>query len=928
MTANPQTVQEIEAQIAALQKQIAASSPEQLAVVVTQLQTLIAQRDNLQAQVEGNALVVQGREQKVATERSAIVDGDVGGHLVTGDNNSVSLIRNIYQQAPGTPALDEKQFDTALGRYLAWVERRYGRLNLRGVEKREQQVLSLTLDDVYVSLAALVNPQRKRHGRPDMQLRQERVEPMDMSRLLPLSPRIVITGGPGCGKTTYLHLIAGGVARAMRLNEAKPIADHLGLTEPLPLPIVVSLSEFNRYRRRQHHVHDPHQGTLIRFVSHSLIRQQAAIRLPDDFFERLLVQGRACLLLLDGLDEVANERERVLVARAVENLAYNDGVRQIVVTSRTRAYQGQAVLPEEFRAAAVQPMSPDQVDALAGRWCTAVYDETEAAQETTLLQGAITGLERLREARNEPRLADTPLMVTIIAIVHYNQRRLPEQRAELYEKCVEVLLTEKHKPATEATFELADWGGSLAEKRGLLGRLAYQMMQAGEDAGRQVSESQLKAWLRPRLARLYGETEAEAQLTTFIRAMRERESLLDERGGSYQFTHLTFQEFLCAYHLAENVRDPQKMAAFLAEKDRLADAWWRETALLTAGYLGLKSLETALDFLHVLTTLAAADEVTLAAAELAATAFLELDSQDAVTKRDITKRLAGLLTDPALQATAALRMLGGDALGLLGDPRPGVCTLEPELLSIAAGRFLMGEAPYEIEIEQPFAIARYPVTNAQFRFFIEDGGYTAHWRQCWTKDGWRWKSDRQEPWRWDDATFGHDNQPVIGVSWYEAVAYANWLAATTGKPYRLPTEAQWERAARHTDGRTYPWGEAWRDGWANTKEAGLERTTAVGVFPQDTAVCGAQDMGGNVGEWCQTRWNDERGEDYLLPYKSDDGRENLEGGNDVRRCIYGGVYAGEKRWSRCSARDGYSPDLDYYYYGFRVVLSPFSDSGR
>ncbi len=902
MTTNPQSASEIEAQINALQKQIAALPPEQLAAAVAQLQMLIAQRDNIKAQVEGDALVVQGQEQIVASEHSAIIDGDVGGHLVTGNNNSVNLIRNIYQQAPGQAQLDEQQFLAALGRYLAWVERRYGRLNLRGVEKREQQILSLTLDDVYVSLAALVNPQRKGHGRPDQDLHAEQLEPIDMSRLLPVSPRMVIIGGPGCGKTTFLHLIAGSVAQAIRLNKTKPVADKLGLVEPLPLPVVVSLSEFNRYRRRQHQTHDPRQGTLIRFVSHNLIRQQAALRLPDDFFERLLLQGRTCLLLLDGLDEVANERERVLVARAVENLAYNDGVRQIVVTSRTRAYQGQAVLPEEFRAAAVQPMTPEQVDALAARWCAAVYDETEASQETKRLQEAIGGLERLREARNEPRLADTPLMVTIIAIVHYNQRRLPEQRAELYEKCVEVLLSEGNKPATEATFELADWGGSLAEKRGLLGYLAYEMMQAGEDAGRQVSEKQLKGWLKPRLARRYGEAEVETQLSTFIRAMRERESLLDERGGSYQFTHLTFQEFLCAYHLAENVRDPQKIAAFLVEHGRIAEPWWRETVLLTAGYLGLKSPETALAFLHILTDLAGTDDVTLSAAELAATAFLELDSQDNATKTAVTNRLVNLLTDPTAQAKADLRMLGGDALGRLGDPRPGVCTLEPELMSVPAGSFLMGEAPVEIEIEQPFAIARYPVTNAQYRFFIEDGGYTERWQQCWTADGWQWKSDRETPWRWDDLTFGNDNQPVIGVSWYEAAAYANWLAATTGKPYRLPTEAQWERAARHTDGRTYPWGEAWENGWANTEEAGLKRTTAVGIFPQDTAVCGVQDMGGNVGEWCQTRWNDERGKDYPLPYKGDDGRERLEGDDSIRRCNYGGFYGGEKKWSRCSAR--------------------------
>ena len=108
--------------------------------------------------------------------------------------------------------------------------------------------------------------------------------------------------------------------------------------------------------------------------------------------------------------------------------------------------------------------------------------------------------------------------------------------------------------------------------------LARKLTPKGAKQAREMA-----AWLRPRLVRRYGETEAESQLASFIRAMRERGSLLDERGGLYQFTHLTFQEFLCAYYLAETVREPAKIVAFLSENGRLADAWWRETTLLTAG---------------------------------------------------------------------------------------------------------------------------------------------------------------------------------------------------------------------------------------------------------------------------------------------------------------------------------------------------------
>ncbi|MBE2202268.1 MAG: SUMF1/EgtB/PvdO family nonheme iron enzyme, partial [Anaerolinea sp.] len=809
--ASAEKLRELEAQITELQEKLADLSLDNL----LRLQSLSKQRDAMRAKLDGSGILQQGEGNQAAKERSANVGGDLDGSIVTGDNNSVTQIRNVYLSASGHPALSDEEFDQALGRYLGWVEQRYGRLSLRGVEKREQQVLSLTLDDLYVSLAAVLAPKREERQRPKTQPEAERIEPIDMGRLLPLSPRLVITGGPGSGKTTYLHLIASTLAHAIRTNETEAVAQHLGLTEPLPLPIVVSLSDYNRYRRRYDQPDDPRQGTLIAFISHSLIRQQAGINLPPDFFERLLMQGKACLLLLDGLDEVANERERALVRQAVEDLSFNAGVRQILVTSRTRAYQGQAVLPETFRLAAVQSMNTDRVAALVARWCRAVYNPTETDDETDRLRAAIAGLEQMRERRNEPRLADTPLMVTIIAIVHYNQRRLPDQRAELYERCVEVLLTESNKPATEATFDLADWGGSLAEKRGLLGYLAYEMMSAGQEVGRSVTEWQLQAWLRPRLERQYGADKAVARLEEFICAMRERGSLLSERGGDYQFTHLTFQEFLCAHYLAETVRDPGKIVAFLAERNRFADSWWRETILLTVGYLGLKSMETALDLVNCMAALTAPESETLAAAELAASGFLELESQDREMKTALSHRLVALLTDPALAAPPMLRLLGGDALGRLGDPRPGVCTLEPDLIPIPAGPFPMGEKKHIVTIPEPFGIGRYPVTNAQYQMFIDDGGYTEKWRKCWTADGWRWRAggNRTGPYEWG-TQFAGANQPAVGATWYEAVAYSRWLAAQMGKPYRLPTEAEWERAARHTDGRTYPWDEGWGDGIA------------------------------------------------------------------------------------------------------------------
>lgn len=291
----------------------------------------------------------------------------------------------------------------------------------------------------------------------------------------------------------------------------------------------------------------------------------------------------------------------------------------------------------------------------------------------------------------------------------------------------------------------------------------------------------------------------------------------------------------------------------------------------------------------------------------------------------LRRQLEQVWRDPA--ATPAQRASAGEALGLLGDPRPGVMGLEPELVPITRGlRFWMGEEKLtQVTIPQPYAIARYPVTNAQFRLFVEDGGYTDRWlERCWTAAG---RSQRQaEKWTapryWDDARWALDNLPVVGVSWYEAQAYAAWLSLKTGQPYRLPTEAEWERAARATDKRAYPWGDVWRDGVCNTQEAGLGRPTAVGCFPAGVSVDGVHDLSGNVWEWCQTRWWDEKGQPYPQPYRGDDGREGLEG--DMPRLLRGGSWYNNAQAARCGARGRNLPYLRLAYRGFRVVLSPWS----
>lgn len=216
---------------------------------------------------------------------------------------------------------------------------------------------------------------------------------------------------------------------------------------------------------------------------------------------------------------------------------------------------------------------------------------------------------------------------------------------------------------------------------------------------------------------------------------------------------------------------------------------------------------------------------------------------------------------------------------------------------------------------QAFAIAETAVTNAQFAGFISAGGYQdAAW---WTAAGWKWQSGRGEtaPAFWDDPQFNHALQPVVGVSWYEAAAFARWLAAHTGVGWRLPTEAEWEAAARGRSStivlpapRTI-----------NSADLGIGRTWAA-LGSGQLAACGARDMLGNVWEWTASRWGRNwQTLDYAYPYDPADGREDPDG--SYARVMRGGSWFDPHREAHPAVRGRYLPGSRGSNIGFRLAHS-------
>lgn len=269
----------------------------------------------------------------------------------------------------------------------------------------------------------------------------------------------------------------------------------------------------------------------------------------------------------------------------------------------------------------------------------------------------------------------------------------------------------------------------------------------------------------------------------------------------------------------------------------------------------------------------------------------------------------------------ARRIAAGNLLARIGDPR--IDPLAPEMFDIAGGEVKIGIDPAEIDatvaalanlgiarswIEKeaprhrlnlaPYRIARYPVTNLEYRNFLLESGHA------------------QIPTSWAFRRYPAEraNHPVFGISANSADAYAAWLSTKTGRQFRLPTEAEWEHAAAGSEGRIYPWGAQFDPALANTGECGLFDTSPVGAFAGGEAPCGASDMAGNVEEFTADDYAAYPGGDYVA-----DHLVQIHGHYRVAR---GGCFSRFGDLARTRRRHGHNPRSAAYAMGFRLAETP------
>jgi formylglycine-generating enzyme required for sulfatase activity/energy-coupling factor transporter ATP-binding protein EcfA2 len=775
---------------------------------------------------------------------------------------------------------------------------------------------NLSLAQVYTALdtTTMERPESEDEVRNHLRLQKD-ARRISAQEMIDTESKLVLLGDPGSGKSTLVNYLTHILAQAGLADSEKWLSqlENKGAwTTGLVFPVHVVLREFAAQALSSGRAAAGTADLLLDYLENTVK--------PTGFWPVLnaflLDENITCLFLLDGLDEVP-ESQRETVVRIIDAFAAQYHRHRYLVTCRIYAYIGQSYQLGGFQQTTLMPFNEEQIQSFISAW----YRELEHRGRFTEIEAA-SKAEKLKEVAVKPDLiglAERPLLLTVMALLHTFRGQLPEDRVELYQKTVELLMER--------------WEGRYSSEKGILETLetpglkmrdlysgfyaaafdVHSKSKNNQDTG-EIKEGDL----RQHFVKLFnGDWNKPGKLVEYI---RDRAGLLiRHKPAAYTFPHRTFQEFMAACHLVGMNDFPLEAARRLREdSDR-----WRIVFVLAAGYAACNHrIGDAVSLVnHLLSECVQADECyeggTFHLAAVAGEALLEIglvSVRQVGLGKNVLRKVQQWLVD-AMGADHALvpadRVAAGNVLSRLGDPRfdKGKWYLSVEenngFVDIPAGDFQMGsdkdndanardnEFPQHTVVLSEFAIARYPVTVAQYKVFAEET-----------------KREMDNDWKKYNP---YDNHPVVEVSWNDAKAYCEWIAEKLDLAgcITLPTEAQWEKAARGSDCKVYPWGDAFDPNKANCRENGIGTTSPVGCFPKGRSLYEIMELSGNVYECCldgRREYNEETVENPI--------------GDGAYRVLRGGSWLYPAGYCRSAARNGSRPDVRDFNFGFRLVRLP------
>jgi formylglycine-generating enzyme required for sulfatase activity len=872
--------------------------------------------------------------------------------------------------------------DSATTAYLTWLCDEFKHLPIIPIKSAERPE-QLLLQEVYVPLRVVERTQmvafeRLIKGdideRGELRMRQEAFEALERSQgvyrllsdatLLPPLPtnesrsrrrsgsdesevtqevpttRLLLVGDAGSGKTTTLQFGALMLAHDYAQHERVRAQERLDLYCPRPLlPFYIRLTLVATYTRdarekapfdEQPRLHDAPSRLLLDWLD-SYTCEHVPASLPADL-PSTLFQQEPCLVILDGLDETGDEGERAYMQRLITNLVQDYPDHRYLVASRPFA----DLRLTGFEERHLSPMNADEMQQLLRNWFGAIAQTTthrqqeRADDQVAYLWGILDRNTRLFE------MATNPLLLTSMALLVHTGVGLPRERAELYNRLTYLLIE---------SWRIEQVTGGVPGKRaplyggeesvtGVQRRLQELAAWMQEQQRREIRLSEAQDQLRATYQRLkqWHEEEADDYVCRLLESLALDSGLIQKRDGGYSFAHYTLQEYLTARQYDQRSAG---VAGLFAQRTHPR---WRETILLAVGHWATQGpTEKAEQLLRDLLGTGESNDLLLTGSALDdadADRVLEL----APLRSETIKRLDVLAFKPTACPDPHIRNEAGELLDRLGgDTRPELDFTNPDYWAerIEPGAFYLGveEERLDYRIVQPYRLARFPVTNQQYFTYLEA-------LQAQGKEA---EARKRRPRSWPGSHYraGEGNHPVVGISWYDATAFAAWLDEHLKQQgiipavdlIRLPTEPEWERAAAfplqigdaRSEKLTYPWGNIWPDSSdlaairANTQESKLAGTSVVGIFPHGAAACGAEEMAGNVWEWCSTpyaKYTEYPTPEKMVAYTVDTTRAKQGSRTYVLR---GGSWSRRQSGARCVCRAPGHPDFLFDGLGVRLA---------